>query len=170
MKGRLIDFSTGYNKKQRVTIELDSDFREGFDTLREADVEVTIKKWRAKRSKDANAYFHVILNQIAQATGQSDEIVKAELIVRYGAIARDTNGNPVGIKLPAAVDVSRVYPYTRLYKSVKEDGRDYNCFLLYKHSSDMDTKEMSHLIDGTVAEAKELGIDCDTPEMKARYQ
>ena len=171
MKGRLVDFSLNLaTKKQRVTVELDSDFREGFDSLHDADVEVTIKKWRAKRSKDANAYFHVILNQIAQATGQSDEIVKAELIVRYGAIARDTNGNPVGIKLPAAVDVSRVYPYTRLYKSVTEDGRDYNCFLLYKHSSDMDTKEMSHLIDGTVAEARELGIDCDTPEMKARLQ
>lgn len=71
MKGRLIDFSTGYNRKQRVTIELDSDFREGFDALREVDVEVSIKKWRAKRSKDANAYFHLLLNQIAQVTGQA---------------------------------------------------------------------------------------------------
>lgn len=170
MKGRLIDFSTGYNRKQRVTIELDSDFREGFDALREVDVEVTIKKWRAKRSKDANAYFHLLVNQIAQALGQSDDEVKRSLVVRYGAVARDTNGNIVGIKLPAAVDVDRIYPYTRLYKSVEEDGKAYNCFMLYKHSSDMDTKEMSRLIDGTITEARELGIDTDTPEMKARYQ
>lgn len=170
MKGRIIDFSVGYNKKQRVTIELDSDFREGFDSLHDADVEVTIKKWRAKRSKDANAYFHVLVNQIAQATGQSDEDVKAELIVRYGAVARDCNGNYVGIKLPSSVDVSHVYPYTRCYKTVEENGKIINCFLLYKHSSDMDSKEMAHLIDGTITEAKELGIDCDTPEMKARYE
>ena len=73
MKGRLIDFSFGCNRKQRVTVELDSDFREGFDALKEADVEVSIKKWRAKRSKDANAYFHVLVNQIAMARGLSDD-------------------------------------------------------------------------------------------------
>ena len=33
MKARLIDFSFGYNRKQRITIELDSDFREGFEKI-----------------------------------------------------------------------------------------------------------------------------------------
>ena len=166
----MIDFSTGYNKKQRITIELDSDFREGFDSLKDVDVEVNIKKWRAKRSKDANAYFHVLVNAIAEATGQSDDAVKSELLVRYGTIARDQQNNYVGFKLPVGVDVSKVYPYTRVYKTIEENGRTYNCFLLYKHSSDMDTKEMSRLIDGTIQEARELGIDTDTPEMKARYK
>lgn len=169
MRGRLIDYSTGYNRKQRVTIELDSDFREGFDALHDADVEVTIKKWRAKRSKDANAYFHLIVNQIAQTTGQSDEEVKRHLVVQFGAVARDVNGNIVGIKLPASANVDSIYPYTRCYKTVEENGKSINCFLLYKHSSDMDTKEMAHLIDGAIQEAKELGIDTDTPEEKARW-
>ncbi len=57
MKGRLIDLSFGMNKKQRITIEVDSDFREHFDRLREHDVSIEIKKYREKRSKDANAYF-----------------------------------------------------------------------------------------------------------------
>lgn len=170
MKGRLIDFSTGYNRKQRVTVELDSDFRDGFDALKDVDVEITIKKWRDKRSKDANAYFHVIVNQIAQTTGQGDDEVKRQLIVRYGAVCRDVNGNIVGIKLPASVDVTNIYPYTRCYKTVEDNGTLCNCFLLYKHSKDMDTKEMAHLIDGAIQEAKDLGIDTDTPEMKARYQ
>lgn len=56
MRGKLIDFSLGWNRKQRITIELDTDFREGFDALKEADIEVSIKKWRKKRSNDANAY------------------------------------------------------------------------------------------------------------------
>ena len=34
----------------------------------------------------------------------------------------------------------------------------------------MDTKEMARLIDGTIREAKELGIETDTPETLARYQ
>ena len=76
MKGRLIDFSTGYNRKQRITLEIESDFREGYEALKEAELEISIKKWRRKRSKDANAYFHVLVNAIAEARGVSDEEVR----------------------------------------------------------------------------------------------
>ena len=34
----------------------------------------------------------------------------------------------------------------------------------------MDTKEFAHLVDGAITEAKELGIQTDTPEMVARYK
>ena len=34
MKGRLIDLSLGLNRKQRITIEVDRDFREDFDRLK----------------------------------------------------------------------------------------------------------------------------------------
>ena len=169
MKGRLLDFSFSLNRKQRITIELDSDFREGFDTLRGADLEIKIKKWRAKRSLDANAYFHVLVNEIAMAKGLPDDEVKRALVVDYGTVARDDDGMVIGFKPPASVSVDDIYPYTKLYKQVEENGRLFNCYLVYKRSSAMDSKEMSHLIDGTVSEAKELGIDTDTPEQKARY-
>ena len=169
MKGRLLDFSMGWNRKQRITIELDTDFREGYEALKEVDIEVSVKKWRRKRSNDANAYFHVLVNAIAEARGLSDEEVKRSLVVDYGAIARDDDGQRIAFKLPSSVDVSFIYPYTRLYKQVEENGKLFNCFLVYKHSSEMDTKEMSRLIDGAVTEAKELGIDTDTPEERARW-
>lgn len=169
MKGRLIDFSFGYNRKQRVTIELDSDFREGFDALREVDVEVSIKKWRAKRSNDANKYFHLLVNEIAAAKGLSDDQVKTDLVTQYGTYARDDDGMIVGFKLPASVDVSTIYPYTRMYKEVEESGKPFKCYLVYKQTRLMDTKEMAHLIDGAIQVAQELGIDTDTPEQKARY-
>lgn len=170
MKGRLIDFSIGWNGKQRVTIELDSDFREGFDALKDAVVEVTIKKWRQHRSNSANAYFHLLVNEIALSKGGSDEEVKRELIVKYGTLARDDDGNIIGFKLPISVDVDLIYPYTRYHETVEENGKLFNCFLCYKRSSWMDTKEMSHLIDGTIEDAKELGIDTDTPEQKVRWK
>lgn len=169
MKGRLIDFSFGYNRKQRVTIELDSDFREGFDALKGFDVEVSIKKWRAKRSKDANAYFHLLVNEIAAAKGLSDEEVKIDLVTSYGSYARDDDGMIVGFKLPASVDASTIYPYTRMYKEVEEAGKTFKCYLVYKQTRLMDSAEMAHLIDGTIREAQELGIDTDTPEEKSRY-
>ena len=76
MKGRLVDLSFGLNHKQRVTIELDGDFRRNFDELKDFDVNVEIKKYRRKRSLDANAYFHVLVNKIAEAQGLGEEEVK----------------------------------------------------------------------------------------------
>lgn len=64
MRARLLDFSLGWNRKQRITIELDTDFREGFDALKGADIEVNIKKWRKKRSNDANSYMWVLLDKM----------------------------------------------------------------------------------------------------------
>lgn len=169
MKGRLIDFSTGYNRKQRITLEIESDFREGYEALKEVELEISIKKWRRKRSKDANAYFHVLVNAIAEARGVSDEEVKRSLVVDYGSLARDDDGKIIGFKLPSGVDVSFIYPYTKLYQTIEENGKSFNCYLVYKHSADMDSKEMARLIDGAVEEAKELGIDTDTPEERARW-
>mgnify|MGYP004469322175 CR=1 FL=1 len=169
MKGKLIDFSIGYNRKQRITIEIDSDFREGYETLKDAELEIAIKKWRKKRSNDANSYFHVIVNAIAEARGLSDDEVKRKLVVDYGVLARDEDGQIIGFKLPSGVNVDCIYPYTRLYKQVEENGKQFNCYLVYKRSSEMDTKEMARLIDGAIWEAKELGIDTDTPEERARW-
>lgn len=169
MKGRIIDFSVGLNRRQRVTLELDSDFREGYEALKEVDLEISVKKWRPRRSKDANAYFHLLVNEIAMALGLPDDEVKRDLVVSYGTLAKDEDGQIVGFKLPPSVDVDNIYPYTRFYKEVVENGKTFNCYLVYKRSSEMDSKEMSHLIDGAVQRAKELGIDTDTPEQKARY-
>lgn len=169
MKGRILDFAMSFGGKQRITLELDTDFREGYETLKEADLEISIKKWRAKRSKDANAYFHVLVNQIAVARGLSDEEVKIDLVTQYGTYARDDDGKIIGFKLPSAVDVDTIYPYTRMYKEVEENGKSYKCYLVYKQTRDMDTKEMSHLIEGAITVAQELNIDTDTPEERARW-
>lgn len=71
MKGRLLDLSFTLNGKQRLVIELDDDFRQDFAALKDHDVRVEIKKWRKKRSLDANAYAWVLIDKIAQATGGS---------------------------------------------------------------------------------------------------
>ena len=65
MKGRLIDLALGLNGKQRITLEVDADFREKYDALKSSDIRVEIVKYRKPRSKDANAYFHVLVNKIA---------------------------------------------------------------------------------------------------------
>lgn len=50
MTGRLVDLSFGRNRKQRITVEIDRDFREDFDKLKDAELDIEIKKHRQKRS------------------------------------------------------------------------------------------------------------------------
>lgn len=170
MRGRLVDIAIGLNRKYRVTVELDRDFREDFDRLKNLELDIEIKKHREKRSLSANANFHVLVNKIAAETGGSDEAVKRRLVVTYGAIDTDEDGLMVGFKLPANVDVDKIYPYVRYFDTREENGKLFKCYLVYKHTSDMDSKEMARLIDGTITEAKELGIETDTPEQLAKIK
>lgn len=170
MKGRLIDLTYGLNRKQRITVEVDADFRNDFDRLRDHDVSIEIKRYRNKRSKDANAYFHVLVNKIAEAQGLGDDEVKKSLVIEYGALAKDEDGYTVGFKLPASVNIDTIYPYAKIFDVREENGRTFNCYLVYKHTHELDSKEMSRLIDGAIYVAKDLGIETDTPEQLARYK
>ena len=156
--------------EQHITITVTSDFRESYDALKDTDINVEIKKWRKPRSRDANAYFHVLVNKIAEAQSLGDDEVKRSLVVEYGALAKDEDGNTLGAMLPVTADMDDFYPYYRLYKTMTLEGREYNCYLFYKRTHTLDTKEMARLIDGAIYVAKGLGIDTDTPEQIARYK
>ena len=170
MKGRLKDLTFGAHGEQHITITVTSDFQESYDALKDTDINVEIKKWRKPRSRDANAYFHVLVNKIAEAQSLGDDEVKRSLVVEYGALAKDEDGNTLGAMLPVTADMDDFYPYYRLYKTMTLEGREYNCDLFYKRTHPMDTKEMARLIDGAIYVAKGLGIDTDTPEQIARYK
>lgn len=170
MKGKLKDLTFGARGEQHITITVTRDFREYFDHLKDAEVNVEIKKWREPRSKDANAYFHVLVNKIAEAQSLGDDEVKRNLVVEYGALAKDEDGNTLGAMLPLSANMDDFYPYTRCYKTMELDGKEYRCYLFYKRTHTLDSKEMARLIDGAISVAKELGIDTDTPEQIARYK
>lgn len=168
MRCRLIDISRGMNGKQRITFEIDTDFRDRADRLKGKELDIDVKQHREKRSKNANAYFHVLVNKIAGETGESDEQVKKRLVENYGAIDRDADGLLAGAKIPHTVDITKYWPYVRYVETRIENGKAFNCYLFYKHTSDMDSKEMARLIEGAISEAQELGIETDTPEELAR--
>lgn len=141
------------------------------DELKDKDkLAVKVGIFRNKRSLDANSYFHLLVNRIAAVTKASDDEVKRNLVKRYGTLARDEDGQLVGAMLPAGVDIDRFYPYTRNYKTEYRDGKEYTCYLFYERTRNLDSAGMSRLIDGTVSEAKELGIETDTPEQIAKLK
>ena len=170
IKGKLVDHLLLAGGRQRITIETEDDFRGEYDRLHEKEISADIKVYRKPRSMDANAYFHVLVNKIAVAMESSDDEIKKWLVVKYGTVETDDDGNAYGAMLPASADVDRFYPYTRCYKTVEQNGKTYSCYLFYKRTRDMDSKEMSHLIDGTVYEAKQLDIETMTPDQIAELE
>jgi hypothetical protein len=171
MIGRLKDLTFGREGEQHITVTVQSDFRERFDELRDFDINIEIKRHRNKRSLSANAYFHVLAGKIAERQGLGNDEVKTSLVCEYGSPARDTtDGSVVGFKLPASVDANLIYPYVKQFDTRTEDGRVFNCYIVYKQTHLMDSAEMGRLIDGAIYVAKDIGIETDTPEQIAHYK
>lgn len=142
--------------KWLLTFEVDE--IPAYDDLKDKELNLEIKQYREKRSLNANAYFHVLVGKIAEVTGQSHTEVHNQLIADYGQV--DTNVQ--NIIMDDAI------PYLRLEglhlmpttaTRMMDNGKLYRVYIVMRGSHTYDSKEMSKLIDGTVYEAKELGIE-----------
>ena len=118
------------------------------------EYDCVIKEHKEKRSSNANAYFHVLVNKIAQAVKMSEEEVKVKMVLEYGTIARDRFGKPLSVIVPSETDISKFYPYSKFYKT----KNNLDIYIFYKRTHLLDRKEMSDLINGVVNECRSLKI------------
>ena len=130
------------------------------------EYDITIKKKRKQRSLNANNYPWQLCEQIAKATKASKYEIHNQLMIDYGTDWLDEDGKQVYVLMK---DNDRyLRKETEHYRPTDavEDrkGTMYRWFVLLLPSHLMDSKEMSELIDGTVSEAQELGIDTRTPD------
>lgn len=158
-----------YGKGWVFSVELDGDStglaKMAVDKFKDGYVELTLEKWSDKRSLQANAYFHVLVNAIAKETKSSEDDVKKMLVLQYGTYARGKDGKCAGVKVPKNTDIEQFYPY---YRYIGDDESGLAMYLFYKRTRDLNKEEMSRLIEGTVSEAKALNIETLTPEELAR--
>lgn len=152
IKARIVDFSLSFNRKQRVTLELEGDFRGQFDKLHDKDVGVTIRKWSEKRSLTANAYLWALVGKIGDALRMSKDEVYFDMLKAYG------QGGAVSVEERFVEDFSRTYKYSEKLGETKLNGKTFIHFRFWVGSSEYNVEEMSVLIDGVVQEAKNLGI------------
>ena len=126
--------------------------------LDDKEYTLEIKKFRRRRSLDANAYFWVMVGKLADALHTDNNSVYIDLLERYGVFTH------VIVKEKAAEQFKQEY---RLVKDLGEvtvngaSGIQLQCFF---GSSSYDTKQMARLIDGTISECKEVGIETMTPQ------
>lgn len=154
---RLLDLSMGLNGRQRLTIELDSDFRSEFDELHDTEVDVKVTKHRVKRSLDANAYAWVLVDKIAQKRRMSKAEVYRNAIREIGGVSE-----VVCIQNRAVKTMKDVWTRNGIGWQVEEmESKIEGCtnLILYKGSSVYDSRQMSALIDSLVQDAKSIGIE-----------
>ncbi len=126
---------------------------------------VTIRK-ENKRSLNANNYHWLLCEKIAKALKISKYEAHNKLMMDYGTDWRDANGDRYFALMKDDDKYMRATTVHYRPTDAVEDrkGTLYRWFVLMLPSHLMNTKEMSELIDGTVAEAKELGIETRTPD------
>ena len=129
------------------------------------EYELTIKEYRKRRSKDANAYFWEFLDKLAVKLN----IGKTEL---YRELIRDIGGNSttVCVKEEAADALVKHWEHNGLgwvadVMNSKIDG--CKNVILYTGSSEYDTAQMSRLIDRLIWECNIVGIDTTDLRTKA---
>ena len=163
MVGRIVEYSRSLEGKPRVTFEVDS--LNELQGLSE-NLKIEVKENLAHRSLTANAYFHKLVGLIADAMDPpvSKAHCKNIMLARYGQ-REFIDGEPVKISSETEPDKMMEVEYIHVQHigfGFAKDKKFYH-YAVIRGSHTYNTKEMSVLIDGTVEEAKALGIQTLSP-------
>lgn len=114
-----------------------------------------IKEYKSKRSLNQNAYFYKLIGEIADNLRVSKAEIHLKLLKDYG--------QSEVISVLSEIDISGYFRYYEEIGKGTVNGKEFTHYRIYKGSSEMNTKEMSILLDGTVKEAQDLGIPTLSP-------
>lgn len=139
---------------------------EAIEQLKNEDkLDIDIKKYRKKRSLDANAYCWVLCDKIAKEVSKDGTITTKEDIYK-NAIKNIGTFEPMIVEGKAFENFKRIWEKQGLGFLIQEVTRKDKCIKVhcYYGSSTYDTKEMSLLIELLVEEAKQLNIEVKTEQ------
>lgn len=112
--------------------------------------DIKIDRHKNKRSLDANAYSWVLQNEIANVLRLSKEEIHERMLKEYGQ--RDY------VSMLASIKPSDYFKYYEEVGTYRQNNNTFKSYLIFKGTSQYNSKEMSIFIDGLVQEAKNLGI------------
>lgn len=167
MTGQVTDIVRTFEGKFRVTFEVDSiDELNGIQGL----IKLAVKRITQRRSLNANAYFHVLVGQIAEKLKISKPRAKNMLLGRYGQRELTDSGQVI-ISVLSEIDMLEredIHCVPVGYATL--NNKEFTHYAVIRPSHTYDNVEMAALITGTVDEAKELGIPTETPDEIARMK
>lgn len=125
---------------------------QAYDDLKDIEkLDIEIKKYREKRSLNANALCWKLCNEIANVLRTDKDSIYLEMLKRYGQSSI--------VSVLSTVDVSGYFKYCDIFGTGYVNGKEFTHYKIYKGSSEYDSREMSILLDGIIDEAKGMGIE-----------
>ena len=142
------------------------------EPLKDKLLSFVLKPFKQKRSLDANGYYWKLCTEIAKVRNISKTEMHNILLSEYGT-ERITPDGAIEWAIKS-LDYDWTKSTTEHYRPaeyrIKCEGAWFPVYWCLKGSHEYDTAEMAKLIDGTVYEAKEHGIETLTPDELARLK
>jgi len=162
--GKLKSISLNYiTKKPEITLSINENTN--FEEIQNAEkLKIDIKKFRKKRSLDANNYFWKLLQDFC-------DLNELDTIEEYKRRVRE-----LGIFRRCRIETDNLQTMIKTWENwgiawwVEIEDTEYlqdiefKILHLYYGSSSFDSRQMSRLIDGLVQDCKELGIPTKSEE------
>ena len=153
------DWKTG---KYQITLEMNEGNIQEIDKLTGVEISAEIKRFRNKRSKDANAMLWACIGEISKALGADKWDIYKGALKDYGKFTY------ICVKPEAVEAVKEQWRETDVIGEININGTPAVQLLCYFGSHLYDTKEFSRLLDGVISEMKDAGLDTPTSEEMQR--
>lgn len=160
--GIILKTDTDINtRKLKISLLVDINNKDIVEQLKnENKLTIELKKWRQKRSLDANSYCWVLCDKIAKELCKDGTIVTKEDVYK-DAILQIGSFEPFIVQEKTYMNFKRIWEKQGLGFLVQEVSKKDKCIKVncYYGSSTYNTKEMSLLIECIVELAKTLNIE-----------
>lgn len=135
------------------------------------DGEFEIKPYKGKpkkRSLDANAYYWVLLDQLADVLGLARDDLHKEMLHDFGTWEYNADGSPKWVIFPKNEPLPKDGYFYDMGADVSVKGENSgdemgHAYIIIRGSHTYNPKEMSRLINGLVQECRQQGIETMTP-------
>lgn len=162
MKGVIQDLMYNVIRKETtVEIVLHGNQMAEIEKLKDNDVSLEMKRYRSKRSLDANAYYWVLCDKLAEKLYLSKEEIYRQHIKQIGG-----NNDMVCVQNKGVENLCSGWQKNGIgWVTETMPSKLEGCtnVVLYYGSSTYDTAQMSRLIDLCVQDCKAVGIETMTP-------
>lgn len=157
MKARLAGIATSpFERGQKITLAIDGDWAAEYAALDGKDLEVTIKERKPRRSRDANAYYWALVNQLAAATG-------ARVTEIYRSHIKDLGDNSTVVCVQDQAVEHLIGGWERNgigWLADRMPSKIAGCtnVVLYYGSSTYNSTQMARLVDLAVQDCEAAGV------------
>lgn len=128
-------------------------------------ISLTVKKWHEKRSLDANAYFHVLKDKMAEVHGISPMEMHNILLCKYG----ETDTEMPHVFLRDDIDfIAMKDLHLRPVEGAWDPVAQTMEYEIVRGTHTYDKAEMAKFLNFVVIDAESIGIETRTPDEIAR--